>query len=721
MSLARLHPVVLAVLCALSASAFATEAPLSADAYVSTVSPAANYGATATLNVGAGASTLLRFDLSALPDRMLPANLLKANLLLYVNRIGVPGSVEVNALGSAWSESAVTAGTVPATERGSRATTAAVTSAGQYIAVDVTDKVMAWIAAGNTSNFGFVIQASAGDPSTTVFFDSKENTGTGHAARLDLTMVNQGQTGAQGLAGLPGLPGPAGSKGAAGTAGAIGATGSVGPVGLAGAVGTAGLAGATGAAGPAGTAGVAGVAGLAGAQGLKGDTGLTGATGTTGSAGIIGATGSPGAVGLTGISGPVGPAGSAGATGAAGSAGTAGTAGTAGLAGAQGSKGDAGLTGAVGLSGATGATGSPGAVGLTGISGAAGPAGSTGATGAVGPAGIAGVGGVAGLAGAQGLKGDTGLAGVAGLSGATGAVGSTGTAGAAGVAGAMGATGPTGTTGAIGLTGTTGAVGIAGTMGATGVAGATGAAGINGAPGATGNTGVTGTQGATGAAGPGVTWVNVTGITQQAASNTGYMANNASRVTITLPAAPVLGDIIQVNGVGTGGWTITLNSGQSVITQSIPGNLNSVNSIMTQAISGAQYGAIALQYIGSNTFSVLSYLGSVLPYPPGYVLQGGLIWMPVSSTLYTYVNAIDKLCSGTIDNLGGWRLPTVGELSALYTSGLMNNQGWKLNYPIWSSTYDSNSTTSGHDTVYFLTGSVYPYRDTITTYATCVR
>ena len=100
MSFSRLHSLTLAVLCALSASALATEVPLSADAFVSIAAPTANYGGTANLNVGAGASTLLRFDLSALPDRMLPANLLKANLLLYVNRVGVPGSVDVNVLGS---------------------------------------------------------------------------------------------------------------------------------------------------------------------------------------------------------------------------------------------------------------------------------------------------------------------------------------------------------------------------------------------------------------------------------------------------------------------------------------------------------------------------------------------------------------------------------------------------------------------------------------------
>lgn len=88
----------------------------------------------------------------------------------------------------------------------------------------------------------------------------------------------------------------------------------------------------------------------------------------------------------------------------------------------------------------------------------------------------------------------------------------------------------------------------------------------NGAPGATGPTG------ATGLAGPGLMWVNVTGTTQQAAANTGYLANNdISQVTITLPSAPVLGDIVQVSGIGTGGWKIAQNAGQSILTKNLPG------------------------------------------------------------------------------------------------------------------------------------------------------
>ncbi len=85
----------------------------------------------------------------------------------------------------------------------------------------------------------------------------------------------------------------------------------------------------------------------------------------------------------------------------------------------------------------------------------------------------------------------------------------------------------------------------------------------NGAPGATG---------ATGPAGPGVTWVNATASSVQAASNMGYMANSTSQVTITLPPAPAFGDVVQVTGVGTGGWKIAQNVGQSVVVKNLPGH-----------------------------------------------------------------------------------------------------------------------------------------------------
>ena len=70
--------------------------------------------------------------------------------------------------------------------------------------------------------------------------------------------------------------------------------------------------------------------------------------------------------------------------------------------------------------------------------------------------------------------------------------------------------------------------------------------------------------------GSGVAWQNVTGTSQQAQTNTGYLANNAAQVTITLPASPNLGDIVRVSGIGAGGWRIAQNAGQFVLLESLP-------------------------------------------------------------------------------------------------------------------------------------------------------
>ena len=110
--------------------------------------------------------------------------------------------------------------------------------------------------------------------------------------------------------------------------------------------------------------------------------------------------------------------------------------------------------------------------------------------------------------------------------------------------------------------------------------------------------------------------------------------------------------------------------------------------------------------------------------PAGYVSQGGLTWMPISSTYYTYAKAT-ALCAGTINGQTGWRLPTQPELSALFTSGAMYGRGWTLGNA-WSST----SGSAGAHLVVFLpqadgsgmpntNGSLIP--DTNGNSATCVR
>ena len=242
-----------------------------------------------------------------------------------------------------------------------------------------------------------------------------------------------------------------------------------------------------------------------------------------------------------------------------------------------------------------------------------------------------------------------------------------------------------------------------------------------------------------GAAGPGITWVNAAS-SVQAVSNTGYLANNAAQVTITLPAAPAVGDVIQVNGIGAGAWKIAQHAGQSIVVQDI---VNITGATTTGTISGGQYDAIELQYIAPNTFSVLNYAGNLnfaVTSGGGWVEQGGLTWLPVSATMSTATTAA-QFCAGDPTNGlggGGWRLPTITELTGLtvaqvaaqitstgfaaatgglYGSGLLSGQGWTLTYT-WSSTpYSAGS----HYIVGLSNGDVYSRSDTTSLYVTCVR
>lgn len=258
-----------------AAPAFALDAPLAADAHASSALPATNFGALPTLNVGGGNTALLRFDLAGLPAGTLPSKVVKASLVLFANRVGVPGALEVQTVNSAWSEGTLTAATAPATSGAGSGPVLPVTAAGQYLSVDVTAQVQQWVA-NPGANFGLALAPALSAPGTVVFLDSKENTATGHGARLDITLADQG---------------PKGDAGPRGATGATGATGAAGPKGD------------TGPQGPKGDTGPQGPKGDTGPQGPKGDTGPAGAVGPRGAVGATGATGATGPSGANGVSG----------------------------------------------------------------------------------------------------------------------------------------------------------------------------------------------------------------------------------------------------------------------------------------------------------------------------------------------------------------------------------------------------------------------------------
>jgi type IV secretory pathway VirJ component len=63
---------------------------------------------------------------------------------------------------------------------------------------------------------------------------------------------------------------------------------------------------------------------------------------------------------------------------------------------------------------------------------------------------------------------------------------------------------------------------------------------------------------------PPLTWTEVTGTSQTASVNRGYITNNAGLVTITLPTTAAVGDTIKITGKGAGGWRLAQNSGETI-------------------------------------------------------------------------------------------------------------------------------------------------------------
>jgi len=85
--------------------------------------------------------------------------------------------------------------------------------------------------------------------------------------------------------------------------------------------------------------------------------------------------------------------------------------------------------------------------------------------------------------------------------------------------------------------------------------------------------------------GGGITWAEVVGTTQAMDVDTGYVANNAGLVTLTLPDTAAFGSIVRVVGKGAGGWLIAQNAAEfirwdeaSVTTTGVGGSLASTDN-----------------------------------------------------------------------------------------------------------------------------------------------
>lgn len=79
--------------------------------------------------------------------------------------------------------------------------------------------------------------------------------------------------------------------------------------------------------------------------------------------------------------------------------------------------------------------------------------------------------------------------------------------------------------------------------------------------------------------GSGIGWTEVTGSSQTMTADSGWVANNAGLVTLTLPTTAAFGTAISVIGKGAGGWEIAQNSGQNIQVGSVASTVGVGGSI----------------------------------------------------------------------------------------------------------------------------------------------
>jgi len=90
--------------------------------------------------------------------------------------------------------------------------------------------------------------------------------------------------------------------------------------------------------------------------------------------------------------------------------------------------------------------------------------------------------------------------------------------------------------------------------------------------------------------------------------NSGYIANNAGLVTLTLPTTAALGSVIEVVGKGAGGWKIAQGASQVIHF----GNIDTTTGATGYVASTLTYDAIRIVCtVANTTWTVLSVQGNI--------------------------------------------------------------------------------------------------------------
>jgi hypothetical protein len=167
-----------------SAITFA-QAPPSADTYVTTAMPMANFGSSSILPVQAGTTSFVQLNLGGFPAN---ARIAKATLRLYVDAVAAPGSFDVYAVNGRWSERGLTAINAPvlgASATGGQSIVVTKSSLNQFVLVDITSLVQGWLD-GSITNHGVALALTSSEGSFA--FDSKES--RGHHPELEVVLAD---------------------------------------------------------------------------------------------------------------------------------------------------------------------------------------------------------------------------------------------------------------------------------------------------------------------------------------------------------------------------------------------------------------------------------------------------------------------------------------------------------------------------------------------------
>ena len=147
-----------------------------------------------------------------------------------------------------------------------------------------------------------------------------------------------------------------------------------------------------------------------------------------------------------------------------------------------------------------------------------------------------------------------------------------------------------------------------------------------------------------------VGWIPVSGTSTQAMSDAGYILTNSQLTTVTLPASPIVGDIVRISGAGAGGWKVTPALGVTIM-----GNFSSyASSLWLPASAGYGYwSSISASASGQIMYAT--------------ILSGGIYISTDSGQLWTQTTA----------NNGPWQSVACsadGQQATAVTSGTGSGQ-----------------------------------------------